>query len=184
MNIFTICALSQEYEIGVFSHHTNCIMQITGTDLTSTFVHNLQNLITHFGKPSQINVINGPGSFTSTRFSVLVTKTLGMLYKIPVKTASVIECVNHLMDVQQIILPTGTMLFFVHSNITQNSQLTELIDYSLTYTTTIPALQTHAQYSAFPNLLIGANLACADKAANEDAQPLYAITPSYLKGEW
>lgn len=49
-------------------------------------------VILHNQKPSDIVVVNGPGSFTGVRLGVTIAKTLAYTWNIPIRTITSLQC--------------------------------------------------------------------------------------------
>jgi len=133
--------------------------------------------------PSEINVLSGPGSFTSTRIALITAKTFAVLWQIPIKTCTVMECVMKKYtqeECTEIVLATGTKSFFIYDVAAKKEELSEELPAHDNWTTNIPNTQCPIP---FPDLTDLIYKACLKKDYNNDPQPYYSIKPAYLKTE-
>lgn len=90
MSTLLINALYKNYEIGLKSD--DHIETICGSNLSAYLIRDCKTILN--GKiPTEINVINGPGSFTSTRLALVISKVLSNIWNCTLKSATVMECV-------------------------------------------------------------------------------------------
>lgn len=178
--IMLISTLDKQYSISTYEN--NQFTSIHGTE-NALFFSDCKKLLND-QKPTSIYLMKGPGSFTSTRFGILAAKTFSILWKIPIKSTTIMECIKYQYSDIQIILSTGTMLFFVYDTKTDTSHLLTLdqINFHQAWTTNTN-IDKNQYYIDFPEILYLMQIVCKDKEDDVDPQPYYSIQPQYLKTE-
>lgn len=146
--------------------------------------------------PTEICILRGPGSFTSTRVSLLAAKTLSLLWNIPLKAVTVMECIatDPAYNQASIIIETGTQKKMVYHMSTGTHELLKIseIDFSKPWMSSMELLyipgtdsktidQTHR--IKMPCLTDLLPPACEHTTVSDDPQPYYSVQPIYLKTE-
>lgn len=77
---------------------------VTNEKQNSKYIMPLIKKILGKEKPTEIIVVNGPGSFTGVRLGVTIAKTLAFTLKIPIKTITSLECLAVSIDSDEKII--------------------------------------------------------------------------------
>lgn len=191
MTILIINSIEKTYKI---SRMKNDIILSLDVSDNSEFFKSYKKLFQN-EKPSMIYVLRGPGSFTSMRFAVLAAKNLSILYDCPVKSCTIMDCVEYKYKEYvekdlQLIIETGTAKFFMYDFKNQKKHLLKLeeIDFSKPTVTNVEGIIKNAELSDsmlldWPDILEYLIVVCESSNIDMDCKPYYSIQPDYLKSE-
>lgn len=181
MNILLISVTKKGYIIASYNQNYNVI---EGTD-NMFFFTDYQKLFPT--PPEQIYVMLGPGSFTNLRYLLLAAQTLSIMLNVPIKTATLYECIHDYFKTRDIniLIDTGTKMVLSHNS--DNQSLIDKDDLILdSLWTTEMTLQENEFFKSWPDsesLIDSLCRVCLSKTPVhiDDIQPIYSIHPTYLK---
>lgn len=90
--------------------------EIVGKKNNSTLIFPTIEKVLNDEKVDSIIVVNGPGSFTGVRLGVVIAKTLGYLWHVPIRVVSSLECMAVCSDNKYVAINDGNGYFVAKFN--------------------------------------------------------------------